>query len=60
VTSRRGSLTASAFVAATVQPGQVFLPMHYPEVNLLTLPVFDPHSRQPGYKHCAVRLEVLA
>lgn len=57
VRSRRGQLTASAFVTATVPVGHVFLPMHYPEVNQLTLPNFDPHSRQPGYKHCAVSLQ---
>jgi len=57
VISRRGQLTASAFVTATVQPGQVFIPMHYAETNQLTLAVFDPHSRQPSYKACAVRVE---
>ena len=46
-----------AFVTPTVQPGQVFIPMHYAEVNRLTQPDFDPHSRQPNYKHCAVALE---
>ncbi|MBL9137653.1 MAG: nitrate reductase [Verrucomicrobiales bacterium] len=56
VQSRRGQLTATAFVTATVPRGHVFLPMHYPEVNQLTLPNFDPHSRQPGYKHCAVAI----
>jgi assimilatory nitrate reductase catalytic subunit len=30
--------------------------MHYPEVNRLTFPAFDPHSRQPGYKACAVAI----
>lgn len=59
VSSRRGSLTATAFIVATVQPGQVFLPMHYPEVNRLTLPAYDPHSRQPAYKHCAVTVTPL-
>ena len=54
VRSRRGSLTARAFVTATVQPGQVFIPMHYEETNRLTFPVFDPYSRQPSYKACAV------
>jgi assimilatory nitrate reductase catalytic subunit len=39
-----------------VQPGQVFLPMHYEETNRLTLGHFDPHSRQPSYKNCAVRV----
>lgn len=56
ITSRRASITAAAFVTATVQPGQVFIPMHYPAVNELTFPAFDPHSRQPSYKCCAVRL----
>ena len=41
---------------ATVQPGHVFLPMHFAAVNQLTFPSFDPHSRQPSYKACAVAL----
>jgi assimilatory nitrate reductase catalytic subunit len=57
VRSRRGSIAAKAFVTPTVQPGQVFIPMHYAEVNRLTHPSFDPHSRQPNYKHCAVAIE---
>jgi len=57
ICSRRGVITALAFVTPTVQRGQVFLPMHHADVNKLTLPVFDPHSRQPGYKACAVRVE---
>jgi assimilatory nitrate reductase catalytic subunit len=56
VSSRRASLRAAAFITATIQPGQVFIPMHYPEVNRLTNPSFDPHSRQPSYKHCAVNI----
>jgi len=58
IASRRASLLATAFVTPTVQPGQVFIPMHYPEVNRLTHPSFDPHSRQPDYKHCAVRVNL--
>ncbi len=57
VTSPRGSITARAFVTNTVRPGHVFLPMHYANINELTFPVFDPHSRQPGYKACAVSVE---
>ena len=56
VSSRRGSLIATAFVTPVVSAGQIFIPMHYPEVNQLTHPSFDPHSRQPSYKHCAVRI----
>jgi assimilatory nitrate reductase catalytic subunit len=28
--------------------------MHFEEMNRLTFPAFDPHSRQPSYKACAV------
>jgi assimilatory nitrate reductase catalytic subunit len=54
VRSRRGAIHATAFVTPTVQAGQVFIPMHYAEMNRLTYPSFDPYSRQPSYKHCAV------
>jgi assimilatory nitrate reductase catalytic subunit len=57
ITSRNGEIICTAFVTMTVQPGQLFIPMHYRETNLLTFPAFDPHSRQPSYKACAVRLE---
>ncbi|MCW1912190.1 nitrate reductase [Luteolibacter sp. GHJ8] len=57
VRSRRGELEASVYIAPTVKPGELFLPMHYPEVNRLTHSSFDPHSRQPNYKACAVTLE---
>jgi assimilatory nitrate reductase catalytic subunit len=56
VQSQRGSIEAKAFVTHSVQPGQVFIPMHYDVVNQLTLAHFDPHSRQPSYKDCAVRV----
>jgi assimilatory nitrate reductase catalytic subunit len=56
IMSRRGSVEATAKVMATVQPGQVFIPMHYHEVNRLTHPSFDLYSRQPSYKACAVQL----
>ena len=57
VVSRRGGIQCTAAVTSTVQPGQVFIPMHYGVANKLTRAEFDPHSRQPSYKHCAVRLE---
>lgn len=56
VVSRRGALQAAAFVTPTVQPGQIFIPMHYREVNQLTFPAFDSLSRQPSYKACAVNV----
>jgi assimilatory nitrate reductase catalytic subunit len=57
VESRRGKYRARVHVTHVVRPGQVFVPMHYPSANLLTLASFDPYSRQPSYKHCAVRLQ---
>jgi assimilatory nitrate reductase catalytic subunit len=54
IASRRGKISATAHITTTVQPGQVFLPMHYAEVNQLTHPAFDRYSRQPSYKACAV------
>lgn len=56
VTSRRGSVTATAVVTSAVGTGQVFMPMHYEITNRLTLSHFDPYSRQPSYKDCAVRI----
>ena len=57
VRSRRGAAKAIAWVTPTVAAGQIFLPMHFPAVNALTYAAFDPHSRQPAYKSCAVRVE---
>ncbi len=56
VESQRGRLRARAFVTQSVQPGQLFIPMHYEPTNQLTDAVFDPHSSQPSYKCCAVRI----
>ncbi|MBV8129473.1 MAG: nitrate reductase [Planctomycetaceae bacterium] len=56
VESRRGSAVVRAFVTPTIPTGQIFLPMHDGSTNLLTLAVFDPESRQPAYKACAVRI----
>jgi anaerobic selenocysteine-containing dehydrogenase len=56
VESPRGAVRARAQVTPTVAAGQVFLPMHHPQVNALTFPSFDPHSRQPSYKYAAVEV----
>ncbi len=59
VESRRGKIIARAFVTHSVQPKQVFVPMHYARANQLTFGAFDPHSRQPAYKACAVNVRAL-
>jgi assimilatory nitrate reductase catalytic subunit len=56
VESRRGKVQARAFVAPLVPTGSIFLPMHDRTTNRLTLSSFDPYSRQPSYKACAVRI----
>jgi len=46
-------------VTEIVSPGQVFMPFHYVETNsnLVTQSAFDPISREPNYKQCAVRVQ---
>jgi assimilatory nitrate reductase catalytic subunit len=56
VQSQRGQLEARALVTPTVERGQLFMSMHYEVTNRLTLAHFDPYSRQPSYKDCAVRI----
>jgi assimilatory nitrate reductase catalytic subunit len=59
VASQRGKIQAKAFVTHTVRAGEVFVPMHYDVMNRLTFAAFDPYSRQPAYKACAVRITKL-
>ena len=56
VSSRRGEATARAKVSENIQPGQVFMPMHYYQTNILTFPAFDTYSRQPSFKYAAVNI----
>jgi assimilatory nitrate reductase catalytic subunit len=56
VVSQRGRVTVRAFVTRSVRAGELFIPMHGPTINKLTFAAFDPHSRQPAYKACAVNL----
>ena len=60
VESRRGRIAVTAFVTRSVQPGHLFIPMHYEATNRLTDAVFDPYSKQPSYKACAVELHSTA
>ncbi|QDT65194.1 molybdopterin oxidoreductase family protein [Calycomorphotria hydatis] len=56
IASRRGTIQAKAVITPNVQRGHVFVPMHYDQTNQLTLSTFDPYSKQPSYKACAVKL----
>ena len=62
VTSRRGELDGYARVTEAVRPGAVFVPfvkLADSAANFLTSPAFDPVSKIPEYKVCAVRVERL-
>ena len=56
IASQRGQMRATAVLTPTVAAGQLFIPMHYEPTNRLTDAVFDPYSKQPSYKSCAVRI----
>jgi anaerobic selenocysteine-containing dehydrogenase len=60
VVSRRNRVAQVELrITGIVAPGQVFMPFHFPEANsnLVTLGAFDPISREPNFKQCAVRVE---
>jgi assimilatory nitrate reductase catalytic subunit len=60
VSSPRGAIDAiRARVTQTVRAGEVFIPFHWEDrcANVLTRDEFDPISREPNYKQCAVRIE---
>ena len=60
VESRRGELTGYARVTEVVKPGAIFVPfvkLGESAANFLTNSAFDPSSRIPEYKVCAVRVE---
>lgn len=62
VASQRGAIERIAVrITAIVPPGQIFIPFHYHEANAnnLTASEFDPISREPNYKQCAVKIEKL-
>ncbi len=57
VRSRRGDVEARVQVSDQVQPGLVFLPFHFPGVNVLTLKELDREARVPSYKVASCALE---
>src|SRR5438309_9049634 len=60
VASRRAELPGHACVTEAVRPGAVFVPfvtLEESAANFLTNSAFDPSSKIPEYKVCAVRVE---
>jgi assimilatory nitrate reductase catalytic subunit len=67
VASRRGSAVLRVRASTDLRLGDAFVAMHWGArftggagTNVLTLGVFDPHSKQPELKHAAVRLKAFA
>ena len=61
VLSRRGYAIVMVQCTQRIAPDAVFIPFHFHEcVNRVALGLLDPHSRQPAYKQCAVRIEAIA
>jgi assimilatory nitrate reductase catalytic subunit len=62
VESRRGHVVLEAKVVTTIRPDTVFIPYHWAgekSANLLTIRAYDPLSRIPEFKKCAVKIERL-
>jgi assimilatory nitrate reductase catalytic subunit len=67
VASRRGELLIRLAASGDIRSGQCYVPMHWGKlslaasgshgINTLTVPAFDPVSKQPELKHTAVRVE---
>ncbi|HEY4365290.1 MAG TPA: nitrate reductase [Bryobacteraceae bacterium] len=59
IASKRGTVRGVELrVTQIIAPGQVFMPFHFFETNVneVTHDAFDPISREPNYKQCAVRV----
>ncbi|WP_459193050.1 assimilatory nitrate reductase NasA [Halosimplex sp. J119] len=56
VESRRDAVRASVDPDPAVPDGLVWLPIHHPATNRLTVDALDPQSKEPNFKQCAVRL----
>lgn len=60
ITSRRGECVIKARVVDMPQPGMVFVPFHWEHtgqlINDVTIDAYDPGSKQPEFKICAVKL----
>ncbi len=62
VSSRRGQLTGRALFTDRMRAGEIFVPfvkLSESAANFLTNAVYDPESKSPEYKVCAVRVEAL-
>jgi len=56
IESRRAAVAVAVAPDDDVPPGLVWLPVHNPAANALTIAAADPESAEPNLKQCAVRL----
>ena len=60
ITSRRGEAVIKARVVDMPRPGMVFVPFCWDDeatfINRVTIDAYDPGSKQPEFKICAVKL----
>ena len=59
IATRRGEITAPAFVTKRITKGVIYIPFHYKEspANRLTNPAIDPIAKIPEYKVCAAKVQ---
>jgi len=56
--SRRGDAVVMVQLTQRVPQNMVFIPFHFHDcVNRVSLGLLDPHSRQPAFKQCAIKIE---
>jgi nitrate reductase NapA len=60
IISRRGKSLIKARVVAVPRPGMLFVPWHWEDenslINRVTIDAYDPGSKQPEFKVCAVKI----
>lgn len=61
VSTRRGSITARAYMTKKVRRGQIWMPFHFAEAsaNELTIDAYDPVTKTAEYKVAAARVEIV-
>jgi formate dehydrogenase major subunit len=62
ISSRRGWVVAPVGADPSLQPGMIFMTMHFQDevsVNVLTIDATDPKAGTAEFKACAVKLEPL-
>ena len=57
VQTRRGEARARVRLTRRIPPGVLFMPFHFPEMNLLTNDALDPTAKIPEYKVAACRIQ---